>query len=431
MKIIQIEKGSLGSHLDLAEGDVLQTINHQPIRDLIDYKFYSSDESLSLRVQRGKRVFDVRCEKDPDEDLGLHFEPTDFKMCGNKCIFCFIDQLPSGMRPSLYFKDEDYRLSFLHGTYITLTDTSREDLDRIVEQHLSPLYVSVHASDPHLRQRMIRGTDAGELMNRIAYLAHGNIELHTQIVLCPGLNDGPHLERTVKDLSMFYPSVRSVAVVPVGLTRHREGLSRIRGIDPEYARRTIGTLRLRQENFRRTFGQTFLHLADEFYLLAGAAIPEAETYDDFPQIENGVGMVRQFLDTTCARRDELPRTVDAPTRATVITGTLASGFLTHRVLPALPTIENVHITTVPVVNSFFGESATVSGLLTGEDIIQTLQDVELGDAVLLPPNCLNENGLLLDDMTVDELEERLRRRVVVGAHDFVGSLLTLIGSIRG
>lgn len=430
MKIVEIENGSIGSKLGLKAGDVLQTINHRPIRDLIDYKYYTSDESLMFQIQRGEKMLEIRIEKHPDEDLGLRLENIPFNSCKNSCIFCFIDQLPAGMRPPLYFKDEDYRLSFLQGTYITLTGISKEDLDRIREQQLSPLYISVHSTDPQLRRRMIRSRDAGELMARIEYLAQGKIELHTQVVLCPGINDGPHLERTVRDLSRFYPQVRSVAIVPVGLTRHRQGLYPLRGIDPPYARSIIEDLQPWQEDFRRMFGETFLHLADEFYLLAGIDLPETPWYHDSPQIENGVGMVRRFLDTCSDRRGELPRKVDVPTKVTVVTGRLGCRLLDDEVLPAMPRVENLHVRTAAVENRFFGESVTVSGLLTGEDIVRTLKDVRENGVVMLPPNCVNEDGLLLDDMTVDELERRLRRRVVVGSYDFIGSLLTLIGSVR-
>ena len=428
MKIVEIEKKSIGSKVGLLVGDELQMINHHPVRDLIDYTYYVSDESLFLQIRRDGKSLEVQVEKDADEDIGLHLEPTQFKSCGNNCIFCFIDQLPAGMRPSLYFKDEDYRLSFLHGSYITLTEISKDDLDRIIEQRLSPLYVSVHATDPQLRRNMMRGKDTEDLLDKIEYLSQGNIELHTQVVICPGINDGPQLERTVKDLSRFYPHVRTVAIVPVGLTKHRQGLYPLKRIDPPYARAMIDNFQPWQENYRRTLGETFLHFADEFYLLSGSDIPPPREYDDFPQVENGVGIIRQCLDTFFDRKSELPTQFDAPTSVTLVTGTLANTFLNGRIIPTLSRVRNLKIQTAPVINHFFGESVTVSGLLTGEDIARTLQESDRTDVVMLPPNCLNNDGLLLDSMSIEKLERRVGRRIIVGTYDLIGSLLDLTAS---
>ncbi|UCE20339.1 MAG: DUF512 domain-containing protein [Gemmatimonadota bacterium] len=433
MKIIDIKKSSIGSKVGLLPGDVLKTINHRPLRDLIDYRFYASDESFSLLVQRGEETFEINIEKHPDEDLGLELEPIHYKSCKNNCVFCFIDQLPPGMRPPLYFKDEDYRLSFLQGTYITLTGISKEDLDRIIEFHLSPLFVSVHTTDPLLRSKLMRGQDVDELMNRIEYLTQGNIELHTQIVLCPGLNDGRHLEKTIKDLMMFYPHVRSVAIVPVGLTRHRKNLHHLQGVDSQYARKFVNCFQPWQEVFRRTIGETFLHFGDEFYLLADINIPETMWYDDFPQIENGVGMVRQLFNTFLERKDELPREIEMPMKATIVTGKLASRLFENQIIPTLNKIRNLHVRTALIPNRFLGESVTVSGLLTGVDILETVGERERDDVILLPPNCLNDDGLFLDDMTVEELAEKLHTRICVGSYDIVETLNDLFRQhkIRG
>ena len=358
-----------------------------------------------------------------------HYDCIKTRLCSNDCIFCFIDQLPAGLRPSLYFKDEDYRLSFLHGAYITLTGIAKDELDRIRKQRLSPLYVSVHTTDPDLRRKMMRSKDAGELMERIEYLAQAHIELHTQVVLCPGINDGPHLERTIKDLSTYHPHVRSVALVPVGLTRHRHGLSSLAGVGPAYAKKLIQNLQPWQENFRRMLGETFLCVADEFYLLAGIDIPHRTWYDDFPQIENGVGMVRQFLDAFSQRKSELPAKADTPLEITVVTGTLANTFL-RRLVPTALGIGKVRLEIVPVKNRFFGESVTVSGLLTGEDIVTTLRDRDGGEVVMLPPNCINEDGFLLDDSTIEDIAGETEQRVVVGTYDLVASLLALASGIE-
>lgn len=430
MKIIEVEKGSIGERAGLIGGDELVTINDHPVHDPIDYTYYMSDDTLLLQIQRNGQTFDVQVEKDPYENLGLRLEPMSFKSCGNHCVFCFIDQLPTGMRPPLYFKDEDYRLSFLHGSYITLTGISKGELDRIREQRLSPLYISVHTTDPLLRQKVIRGKDVVNIMDRIEYLTEANIELHTQVVLCPGINDGRHLERTIGDLSRFYPRVRSLAVVPVGLTKHRQGLYHLQGVDATYARSIIDTLGQRQMDFRRTLGETFLHIADEFYLKSGADIPQSEWYDDFPQVENGVGMVRQFLDVLHERKNELPAGLDVPLEVTLVTGTSAYQFINRDVVPVLTEIENLRIEAHPVTNTFFGSSVTVSGLLTGTDIMKTIEDHEAQGPVLLPPNCLNEDGLLLDDVTLDEMEKKLRRPVLLGTYDIVGSIRECIAVTR-
>ena len=431
MKIIEVEKGSIGERAGLTAGDELVMINKHPVRDCIDYTYHASDDTLILHIRREGKSVDVRVEKkDPYENLGLRLEPMSFRSCGNHCVFCFIDQLPTGMRSSLYFKDEDYRLSFLHGSYITLTGISKDDLDRIREQRLSPLYISVHTTDPLLRQKMIRGKDVVELLGRIEYLTEANIELHTQVVLCPGINDGQHLERTIDDLSRFYPRIRSLAIVPVGLTKYRKGLYHLQGVDADYARSIIDTLEQQQRDFRRTLGESFLQIADELYIQANSDIPHSDWYDDFPQVENGVGMVRQFLNAFHERKDELPAELDAPLEITVVTGTSAHQFINKDVVPVLSGIENLRIEAHPVTNTFFGSSVTVSGLLTGADIMKTIEDHEAQGLVLLPPNCLNEDGLLLDDVTLDEMEKRLRRPVLLGTYDIIDSIHECIAVTR-
>jgi putative radical SAM enzyme (TIGR03279 family) len=430
MKIIEVEKDSIGSKAGLLAGDELVMINTHRLRDCIDYTYHASEDTLSLQIQREGKILEFEVGKDPYEYLGLRLEPMSFRECNNHCIFCFIDQLPTGLRSPLYFKDEDYRLSFLHGSYITLTGISEQDLDRIREQRLSPLYISVHSTDPQLRQKMLRGKEAVKLLERIEYLTRGGIELHTQVVLCPGVNDGPHLEQTIRDLSRFFPQVRSVAVVPVGVTKHRQGLYTLQSIGPDYARTIIETLQPQQTDFRRTLGETFLYLADELYVLAGIEIPDSIWYDDFPQVENGVGMIRQFLNLLTERQGELPAKLERPLELTLITGQSAHSFMSREVLPVLSKIENLRIEMTAVANTFFGPSVTVSGLLTGTDIVDTLTHEGGNGIVLLPPNCLNEDGLLLDDVTLGEMESKLHRRVALGTYDVVESMLQIIGSSR-
>lgn len=428
MKIKSIRKGSIGWRLGISPGDELVAIDGHPVSDVIDYRFFSTDQSLKLKLKsKGGRTKRVEVKKDPDEDLGLEFCPIRYKACGNNCIFCFVHQLPKGLRKALYFKDEDFRLSFLHGNFITLTNTSDRDIQRMISQRLSPIYISVHTTDEGLRKKMLGNPKVPDVMPQIRKLAQGRIEMQAQIVLCPGINDGEHLEKSVNDLSALYPHVKSLALVPVGLTRFRSGLPKIRPIGGAYSTEIIELVNRWQKLFRRKFGTGFVYAADEFFTKAGLGIPPKLYYDEFYQVENGVGMIRQFLDSFQAKRRLLPKRLKKGVRITLVTGVSAFRLIKQLVEEHLSLIPGLRVRLVRVENDFFGHSVTVTGLLAGRDIIATLKGKKsTGDLILLPRNCINQDRLFLDDLTVEDIERELGVRVEVGYYDLIGSLMGVL-----
>jgi len=401
---------SLAGRVGLQPGDELVSINGHYLRDVIDVRFYSAEERLALRVRRGGEEFTIETGRRYDEPLGLEFiHPTfdGIRRCNNRCDFCFVAQMGPGLRRSLYVKDDDYRYSFLFGNYLTLTNLDEGDWDRIGEQHISPLYVSVHATDPDLRRRLLCNPAAPDVMVQLRRLAGLGIEVHTQIVVIPGLNDGSHLDRSIGDLSGLYPAVRSVSLVPVGLTRYHRGGCRLH-TDAEM-RVAFDLVVGWQARLQERLGVYFAYLSDEWYLRLGQPIPEADRYDGLDLTENGVGLVRQFLEAA-GRRSE-PR-IPNPESRTLVTGTLFAPVL-RSLVADLP------IEVVPVVNRFFGETVTVAGLLTGRDVVAQLRERDLGDVVVLPPAMFGgPEGQSLDEMWPREVGEALGREVVVGRlHD--------------
>jgi putative radical SAM enzyme (TIGR03279 family) len=424
MKIKSIRNGSIASFHSISPEDELLEINGHPINDIIDYKFYSSEPILILKVKdKDEKIKKIRLTKRPDQDLGLEFYEIKYKSCKNNCIFCFVHQLPKGMRKSLYFKDEDYRLSFLQGNFITLTNTSDEDIDRIIRQRLSPLYISVHATDENLRKQILSNQKIPDIMPIIKKLAHGGIEMHTQIVLCPGVNDGKYLEKSVQELSSLYPRVKSLALVPVGLTRYRQNLPKIKPVDKGYALNIINLVERWQKLFRKRFEAGFVYASDEFFTKAGLDIPNKKYYDDFDQIENGVGMMRKFLDQFQMKQKLLPRNLKGNLGITLVTGVSAFRLIKKTVEDRLNTIPGLKIKVIVARNDFFGPTVTVTGLLTGVDMLNSLKKQKgIGGVILLPPNCINQDGLFLDDTTPQELENELDRKVIIGSYDLVKTL---------
>lgn len=400
-------------------------INGHPINDLIDYKYFSTEDRLELGIRDGKRNTKlVRIRKQPDKDLGIEFYDTKYKHCKNNCIFCFVHQLPKGLREALYFKDEDFRLSFLHGNFITLTNTSSEDIQRIIDQRLNPLYVSVQTTDKFLRKAMLGNQRSPDIMPILRRLVKGKIEMHTQIVLCPGVNDGEYLDKSVQDLSSLYPYVKSLALVPVGLTKFRDGLPKMKPVSKAYSREIIQLVSKWQKEFRKRWGVGFVYAADELYTKAGLDIPEKSYYDEFPQIENGVGMMRQFMDTFKSKQRLLPKKINRKLKITLVTGISAFGMIKDIIDHSLDSISGLTVHPVVVENDFLGHSVSVTGLLTGRDILKTLRKKNsLGRIILLPPNCMNQDGLFLDDLTPQGMERELGGKVVVGSYDLVSSLL--------
>ena len=418
MKITGFEKNSLAHKIGLKIADDLIRINDHSIGDLIDFQFYISDENPEIEVMRNGESYIFEIEKDYDDNLGIIFEDIKYRCCGNNCIFCFIDQNPRGLRESLYFKDEDFRLSFMYGNYVTLTNVGRASLERIVRQRLSPLYISVHSTDLAIRKRMLGLRKDDRLLEKIQYLTENNIETHAQVVLCPSINDGESLERTISDLARFYPYLRSIAIVPLGLTRHRKNLYPLQPVTPAYAKTLTAQVESIAASFKQNLNDYFVYLADEFYLLADLDLPGSERYEDFPQIENGVGMVRNFIDQFEEQSQDLPHRINNECSLTLVSGVLASPILDQWVVPRLNKIENLNVTLQTVENEFYGKSVTVSGLLTGQDIFNQLQNQPSGDMIILPANCLNFDGLFLDDWTLDELSAKLKRAIEVVEDDF-------------
>lgn len=423
MKIRSVERKSLAERYSILTGEEILEINNSSIKDLIEYKFYSSEKKLKLKIKSKSGIIRVvTLTKKPDQDLGIAFEEKRYRGCPNKCIFCFIDQLPKGLRKPLYFRDEDFRLSFLHGSFITLTNLSEQDIQRIINQRLSPLYISVHTTNESLRKKMLGNPEAPEIIPLIRRLAEHRIQMHTQIVLCPEINDGAYLEKSVYELSLFYPWVKSLAIVPVGLTRFRKGLPELKAANKEYAKRLIRLVDHWQLYFRKKYESNFVYAADEFYLLAGLDIPTKKYYDEFYQIENGVGLVREFLDDFKRKQRFLPRSLKYKYRLTLVTGGLAYKFMSGYILDRLKKIKNLKVNLVKVKNNFLGESVTVTGLLSGGDILKALKKSGESDLIMLPPNCLNPDGYFLDNLKPADLEKKLCMKIVKGSYDLVESL---------
>ena len=402
--ILKIDPSSPARGL-LQESDRIIRINGHPVRDEIDLQFYGSDPDLLFEVDRNGKKLRIRLENPGLSPLNIELISHRFSCCGNHCSFCFVDQNPPGLRRSLYMKDEDIRLSFLYGNYVTLTGVTRNDLNRISEQRLSPLYLSIHAVDSQVRRSLLGLCKDDRLLDKIAFLADHGITMHGQIVLCPGVNDGAVLTETVETLAGFYPHLETLAVVPVGLTRYRAGLAPLRPVLPGQARQLIEQYKNFQRQFQKRTGAPFLFFSDEFYLLAGLPLPPASHYGDYPQIENGVGMTRQFIDRFRAQSGRFPEGLDSPDRSVIVTGTLAAPVLESQILPALEKIRNFEPGLLIVENDFFGHSVTVSGLLTGQDIARAAGGLNGSFRLLVPDNCLNQDLLFLDDWTPDRLRE--------------------------
>ncbi|MGI6071951.1 MAG: DUF512 domain-containing protein [Lachnospiraceae bacterium] len=417
--IVGVEKHSIAHKLHIKSGDRLVKINGRGIADIFDYRFLIADEYLSIEIEKKNgriKIFDI--EKDYEEDLGMTFESSlmdDYKSCRNKCIFCFIDQMPPGMRETLYFKDDDSRLSFLQGNYITLTNMSEGDIDRIIDYHMEPVNISVHTTDAGLRCTMLNNRFAGEVLKYIDRLYDAGIMMNAQIVLCKGINDGEHLEKTVRDLMKYAPIMQSVSVVPVGLTKYRDGLTQLEPIEKNDA---TGVLRLIEDLQREAveeFGLHFIHASDEFYILGQKPFPEEGRYDGYPQLENGVGMLRllkdEFLNSLEAARNEKPDCLAR--RVSVATGVLAAPFL-EELADAFTKSFGGEINIYPIKNDFFGESITVSGLICGCDLIRQLKGRDLGDELLIPVNMLRSGEeYFLDDITVAQAGETLNTDITV------------------
>ena len=416
-----IEPGSIAQEVGIEAGDRLLAINDRPIEDVLDYRYVSSlvDRELVVKVEKASgELWDIEIEREEDEDLGLDLEGIQTRICKNNCIFCFVHQLPRGkqVRRTLRVKDEDFRLSFLFGHYLTLTNLSEADFQRIFEQRLSPLYVSVHATEPGLRQYLLQNRTPDDLLGNMRRLMEGGIKLHTQIVLMPGINDGANLERSLSDLVEFYPNVMSVSIVPLGLTDHRKGLPQLKPVDADYARATIEHVAGLQQQHIAKVGVPFCFLGDEFYIMAEHPIPPRSHYGDFPLVENGVGMIRNFMDEFSAAVKKRRKPAAQAIRGTVVTGRIFHPILKDSI-DQMNAKLNLELKCLPADNLYFGKGITVAGLLTGSDVFEAVRNQMHGDFLVIPSESMTgENGLFLDDWVRSDLETRLQVPVFGGGY---------------
>ncbi len=430
--ITGVEKASPAAKHGILPGDILISINGHDINDVLDYRFRLTEKKITLLIHRGPDLKEITIKKDEYSDIGLEFETylMDKKhSCRNKCVFCFIDQLPKGMRDTLYFKDDDSRLSFLMGNYITLTNLSEEDVDRIIEMKTSPINVSVHTTNPELRVKMMKNKNAGKVLSYLRRFADAGISLNCQIVLCKGINDGKELERSMTDLAALYPSLVGVSIVPAGITNYREGLCHLEPFTAEEAGEVIDTIDKFGEKCLKKFGTRLFFSSDELYIEAGRELPDEDYYEGYPQIENGVGMIRSMDGEFTDELDFLDEyDLEKPRKVSVATGAAAYDFiksLADRLCEQVPTLE-CHV--YKIINDFFGHNITVAGLLTGKDLANQLKGKDLGDRLLIPRVTLRSEGdVFLDDTTPEWLAEQLGGIEVVPVestgNDFVSKVL--------
>lgn len=406
-RIFRVRKDSIAAELGIVPGDLLVSINGNPINDILDYQFWAQDDNLRVEIEKQDGdTWLLEIDKDYDESLGLDFEEIVFdrlKSCHNRCIFCFVDQLPPDMRDTLYIKDDDYRHSFVNGNFITLTNLKESDWSKISAMHLSPLYISVHCTQAELRQQMLQNRRAGTIKQDLKRLCDAGIQVHTQIVVCPGWNDGEILQETITDLAALYPGVLSAGIVPVGLTGHRHNLPMMKTLSAEAAVAVIEAIESNQDRFRPALGTGFVYGADELYIKAGREIPPVSYYDDFSQIENGIGLARVFLDDFASLKPDLPRKV-SPRQVFLLTGESAATVL-QTVVHRLNRIDGLTVRMIKASNLFFSGAVTVTGLLTGCDILAALNHQYQGQRVIIPEIILRDGfDVALDDMSLDMIK---------------------------
>jgi len=430
--IMEVLKDSIAEYMGITKGDQLLAINETPIQDVLDYRYLLEDEYIEIYIKKANdQALIMEIEKYMEEDIGLVFETDlmdDLMSCKNKCQFCFIDQLPPHMRETVYFKDDDWRMSFLHGNYITLTNMCEGDMERLIRYHLSPMNISIHVTDPNARIALLNNRFAGNILKQIKRLVNAGIEVNGQIVLCKGINDGALLDQTIKSLSEFIPNILSLTIVPVGLSEHREGLARLEIFEKEDAKKVIETVHKWQEYYLKKMRTRFVFLADEFYVTANHPIPPYQAYEDFPVLENGVGMLALFQEEfDQALKDILP--TKKKRVISIATGALAEDFIKKQISKLKQKAPNIKVLVYPIENKFFGKFVTVTGLLTGVDIIKQLKNKELGDTLLLSDNMLKDNEIiLLDDTTTTDISERLKIPVTIVENNgarFIQSILQI------
>lgn len=429
LKITYVASESRLALLGVKKDWHILSINNHIIEDYLDFMFHSSAIRLSFQFSDSHGNLKKICyyKKDWEEEIGIEVEEMKIKRCGNKCIFCFVDQLPNGLRKELYVKDEDYRFSFLNGNYITGTNLTQNDLERISKLRLSPLYFSVHATEPVVRKQMIGYKKCElEILDIFKYLKRHNLNFHTQVVLCPSINDGEILKKTIFDLIKFYPSLESIAIVPLGKTSHRKGLFNLQNIDKEYARKFIKEIHKIEKEVSKIIDEKIIFLSDEFYLIADIEPPIYKRDDYIPQLENGVGMVREFYSEWKEAISHVPTKIKNPKKIGIITGILGEKVL-MKIVDRLNLVKNLTVDILTVENELFGKSVTVSGLLSGQDIFNRINKIKNNyDIFLLPENCLRTNdNIFLDDISLKDLEHKIKKPILIVNN----SVLELVNTI--
>ena len=433
-EIESIEANSIAQEIGFESGDSIISINGKKPRDLIDYQILISEEILDISVlDKNHEIHNINIEKDQDVNLGINFKDALFdsiKQCNNRCPFCFIDQQPGGKRKSLYVKDDDYRLSFLYGSYLTLTNLKKEDWERISAQKLSPLFISVHATDPYTREKLLKNKKAGIILDQISWFEKNSIQIHAQIVVCPDINDGEILEKSIFELAKFYKktyqTVLSVAIVPVGLTKFRPENDGLKSISQGYAIKTIKQVEKIQASLQSSLGTRFCWLADEWYLIAGKDLPSYKTYENLPQVSNGVGSIRSFLKTLSEKSNNLPKKIKQPKKASWIVGKLVYEALIP-IVEKINLIDGLKINLYGLPSIYWGQEQIVTGLLTGEDLIYGLKNKDLGEAIYIPSIMLKINtDLFLDDKNIKEVENQLNTKIHVldDSNDIINTLIS-------
>lgn len=412
--VLKIEDNSIAKEMDIEPGDKILSINGNQIEDILAYHYLINDDYLVVEVEKKDgEIWELEIEKSYEEDLGIEFENgfmDQYRSCTNNCVFCFIDQMPPGMRDTLYFKDDDARLSFLQGNYVTLTNMKDKDIERIITYKLAPINISVQTTNPELRNKMLHNRFAGEALKKIKRLSDAGIEMNGQIVCCKGLNDGKELERSIRDLTEYIPQMQSVSIVPVGLSKFRDNLYPLEPFEKEDAKEVLKIIHKWQDLCMEKYGTHFVHAGDEWYLLADEPLPTEDNYDGYIQLENGVGMLRLLIDEFREALQEEPKEKDySHVNISIATGKLAAPFIEQLTELFCETYAGSKIKVYTIRNDFFGERITVSGLLTGEDILNQLKEQDLGDRLLLPCNLLRSGEeVLLDDMTLGDLKNALQ-----------------------
>ncbi len=432
VRVQHVEPDGLAARYGIRAGDYLLRINNQSVHDALDFLYFSARKRLRLEIKSRTGGLNTVCiQKRSDEyPLGLTTEPLQIRRCRNRCLFCFFHQLPPNLRKELYVKDEDYRLSFLHGNYITATDLTEADFTRIARQRLSPLYISVHTTDPVLRLKLLGRKQAPDILQILRRLRRHTISFHTQIVLCPGLNNGAHLQRTITELAQFYPYLLSIAIVPVGLTKYRPRVVRLMRVTPAYARRFLRQIEPLRQTLTRKLGRCVLFLSDEFYLLAGKKPPSYRGFDMVPQLENGIGMVSQFYEHYAKAVRRLPKALSQQRRVGVITSKLGEDVL-RRIITRLNQIRNLRLEPLVVSNRLFGPTVTVTGLMAGKDILRTIRRHPGYDTYFIPANCLRpEDNLFLDNMSLYQLAASTNSDVRVVPNDVKVFIAEALGAIH-